>query len=167
MPTFDGAVVGERLRSLADVFSQSVRSQIMARIRRRDTAPELAVRAALRRRGHRFSGDRSDLPGTPDVALSNRNVAIFVHGCFWHRHAGCRFTTTPSSNRKFWFEKFARNVARDRRVSRQLRALGWSVITIWECDTRDSARLQRVLSSRIARTREGSKVRRRRRRREG
>jgi DNA mismatch endonuclease (patch repair protein) len=139
----------------------------MSRIGRRGTVPELAVRVALRRLGHRLRGDRSDLPGTPDLTVLGFKVAIFVHGCFWHRHSGCRFTTTPSSNRKFWTEKFARNVARDRRVARRLRALGWSVITIWECATRDSDRLQRMLSSRIARTREGSKVCRSRRRSEG
>ena len=154
-------------RRMTDTVSESARIRVMSRIRSKNTLPERAVRAALRRLGFRFQGHRADLPGTPDITLKGVRVAIFVHGCFWHRHAHCRYAAMPTTRQKFWSGKFADNVARDRQVAGRLRRRGWSVITIWECATRGSDRLQRMLSSRIARTREGSTVRRSRRRPEG
>jgi DNA mismatch endonuclease (patch repair protein) len=128
-----------------DRLDPSVRSALMARIRGQDTAPEVAVRRALHRAGLRFRLHRKDLPGSPDVVLPRWRLCIFVHGCFWHRHAGCRRATTPTTNVAFWQEKFARNVRRDRRVRRRLRALGWRTAVVWECEAAKAERLVRSL----------------------
>ena len=107
----------------------------MARVGSADTSPELAVRKLLHRLGYRFRLHQRDLPGTPDICFPGRKKAIFVHGCFWHRHEGCRRTTTPRTRRSFWTEKFQHNVARDRGNLNDLAALGWSVLVVWECET--------------------------------
>ena len=104
-------------------------------VRQRGTRPELVVRAVLSSLGHRFRSSNRDLPGSPDIANRTRRWAVFVHGCFWHRH-GCKATTTPSNNREFWEAKFARNVARDQRSIEALEALGYTVVVIWECETK-------------------------------
>lgn len=140
-----GGSAGRSLRTTAE------RSKIMAGVRRIGTTPELAVRDALRGLGVRFTTDNADLPGSPDLANRRRHFAVFVHGCFWHRHANCRRTTTPSHNREFWSAKFEANVRRDRRVTRSLRRLGFRVIVVWECRTRNpvalSLRIRRLLES--------------------
>lgn len=107
----------------------------MSRIRGKDTTPEVAVRSALHRLGYRFRLHRRDLPGRPDIVLPKHGTVIFVHGCFWHRHARCRYAYTPKSRVEFWQRKFQQNVERDRRVQRELRRLGWKVIVVWECET--------------------------------
>src|SRR5437867_1040953 len=117
------------------------RSAMMARIGQKDTAPEIFVRKLLHRLGFRFRLHRRDLPGTPDIVLAGQRVALLVHGCFWHRHPGCRFAYIPKSRTDFWSAKFARNVARDREVLEKLRALGWRAHVIWECETGDEAAL--------------------------
>lgn len=121
------------------------RSENMRRIRGRDTQPELTVRRAIHARGMRFRLHRRDLPGTPDIVLPGRKLVIFVHGCFWHRHAGCRLCTTPSTRTEFWQNKFDANVARDTRAIQALGAAGWQVETVWECEVRVPA----VLSCRL------------------
>lgn len=108
----------------------------MSGIRRRDTAPELVVRRALWRLGYRYRLQGRDLPGDPDIVLPRHNVAIFVHGCFWHRHSGCRLSKLPATRPEFWREKLERNVERDRRALASLRREGWRVMTVWECATR-------------------------------
>ena len=120
---------------MVDRLSPEHRSWNMSRIRGRNTQPELAVRSALHRAGYRFRLHRKDLPGRPDIVLPKHRTVVFVHGCFWHRHPGCRFAYTPKSRVAFWQKKFDDNVARDRRNVRALRALGWRVITVWECQT--------------------------------
>lgn len=122
------------------------RSALMSRVRRKDTAPELAVRRWLHRRGFRFRLHRNDLAGTPDIVLPRYRVAIFVHGCFWHRHPGCPRASTPGTRQAFWAEKFAKNVARDRAAELKLRAQGWTPIVIWECAVRDEDALRRALA---------------------
>ena len=107
----------------------------MARIGSADTSPELAVRRLLHRLGYRFRLHRRGLPGTPDICFPGRKKAIFVHGCFWHRHEGCRRTTTPVTRTSFWNDKFRKNVERDRANLKALRELGWSVMVVWECET--------------------------------
>lgn len=133
-----------------DRISSEHRSWNMSRIRSRDTKPEKLVRSLLHRLGYRFRLHRKDLPGKPDVVLPKYAAAVFVHGCFWHRHPGCRFAYTPKSRTRFWEEKFSGNVARDRRNRKELEGLGWTVLTVWECETRDletlAARLQSNLS---------------------
>jgi DNA mismatch endonuclease (patch repair protein) len=117
------------------------RSALMARIGPKDTKPEMVVRRAAHALGYRFRLHRRDMPGTPDLVFPRLKKVVFVHGCFWHRHPGCRHTSTPKTRREFWEEKFARNVERDARKTAQLQDSGWDVLTIWECDTRDGGRL--------------------------
>jgi DNA mismatch endonuclease (patch repair protein) len=117
----------------------------MSRIRGRNTSPELKVRSLLHRLGYRFRVNRPDLPGTPDIVLPRYRTVVFVHGCFWHRHPGCRFAYTPKSRIAFWKKKFRENVSRDRRKRRALEKLGWNVLTIWECQTRDETELTALL----------------------
>lgn len=114
----------------------------MARIGPRDTKPEIVVRRLLHGMGRRFRLHRKELPGTPDIVLPSSRKAIFVHGCFWHRHEGCPKATTPKTRTEFWQEKFSRNIERDARKEMQLRAAGWNVITVWECETRDLVSLE-------------------------
>lgn len=116
----------------------------MSRVRQRGTAPELCVRKILRARGDSFRLNVSSLPGSPDLVDPICKRAVFVHGCFWHRHYGCKATTTPRANRSFWLKKFSENVARDRRVRRRLRRMGFSVLTVWECQTKSGDQVQRL-----------------------
>ena len=117
----------------------------MARIGPRDTKPELAVRRALHRMGYRFRLHRSDLPGKPDIVLPRHRTIFLIHGCFWHRHYGCRFAYMPKSRVQFWQRKFAGNLKRDRKVQKALKELGWKVEVVWECETRDPGKLDRLL----------------------
>lgn len=123
------------------LVTDAATSARLGRIRQADTSPELVVRRALHMLGARFRTGRRDLPGSPDIANLTRRWAIFVHGCFWHRHEGCRKTTTPKRNAAFWLSKFEANVARDRRVIRELRRAGIRVLIVWECETSDGDRL--------------------------
>lgn len=113
----------------------------MARVRAKDTRPELAVRRLLHRLGYRYRLHRRDLPGRPDICFPGRRKAIFVHGCFWHRHDGCRRSTTPKTRTSFWEAKFERNMVRDRTNLSDLRKLGWEAMVVWECETTDLDRL--------------------------
>ena len=123
---------------MTDIVGSRRRSEMMAGIRGRDTAPERAVRRVAHRMGLRFRLHRKDLPGRPDLVFPRHRLAVFVHGCFWHRHEGCRYAYTPKSRVAFWTRKFAGNVARDRRNEDALRDLGWRVLIVWECEARDS-----------------------------
>ena len=115
----------------------------MSGIRGKDTKPELVIRSFLHRAGLRFRLHARTIAGTPDIVLLGRRVAVFVHGCFWHRHAGCSRATNPKTNVAFWRAKFDENVRRDRRTNRALRRAGWRVITVWECQTSER-RLERL-----------------------
>lgn len=130
---------------MADIVSPAKRSAIMRRVRGKDTAPEFAVRRMAHHLGARFRLHMKKLPGSPDLVFPRRRLALFVHGCFWHRHRGCRFAYNPKSNVEFWKGKFKNNVARDRRVRGELEGLGWNVAIIWECQTADSDRLRMEL----------------------
>lgn len=120
----------------------------MRRIRSSNTKPEVLLRKALHARGLRFRLHGRHLPGKPDIVLARHRVAIFVHGCFWHRHEGCKVATTPKSNTPFWVAKFERNVTRDERVRAELEAAGWRVIVSWECEldtqTKATATAERI-----------------------
>jgi DNA mismatch endonuclease (patch repair protein) len=116
----------------------------MARVRQRGTAPELLLRALLRRHAVRFTVNRRGLPGSPDIVAPGLRRALFVHGCFWHRHRGCAACTTPKRNAEFWTEKFRVNRARDRRKIRELEALGYAVMTVWECQLRSPTKRVRL-----------------------
>ncbi len=127
----------------------------MARIKSSNTKPELQVRSLLHRAGHRFTvnGPKNKaLPGHPDIVLPRYKTVIFVHGCFWHRHKGCKNATTPKTHTEFWKDKFNRNVVNDKRNARKLRNQGWHVLIVWECQLKSpekvTRRLQRLLSAR-------------------
>lgn len=122
---------------MIDIVDRKRRSEMMAGIHGRDTTPELAVRRIAHRMGLRFRLHRRGLPGRPDLVFPKHRLAVFVHGCFWHRHQGCRYAYMPKSRVAFWTEKFAVNVARDTRQEAELRTLGWRTLVIWECETRD------------------------------
>lgn len=130
---------------MADVFSKEKRSWIMGRVKGANTTPEIVVRRWLHAHGYRFRLHRKDLPGKPDIVLPKHRAVIFVHGCFWHGHQGCKRAALPTSNRKYWEAKIGRNMERDRARARELRKLGWRVATVWECKTRDEGALRRQL----------------------
>ena len=119
---------------MADFLNVAERSVRMAAVRQRNTSPELQLRRQLHRLGYRFRINVDGLPGTPDIVLPRHKTAIFVHGCFWHRHHGCKSTTTPKSNIDFWQEKFKKNVERDARKNKELENLGWNVYIVWSCE---------------------------------
>lgn len=121
------------------------RSQMMARIRSRDTKPEILTRAAVHALGLRFRKHVRGLPGNPDLANKRRKWVIFVHGCFWHSHHGCKLASDPKSNREYWVGKLERNRVRDASKIAALRASGFDVLIVWECEVRDGARLQSAL----------------------
>ncbi|MDQ4087190.1 MAG: very short patch repair endonuclease [Pseudomonadota bacterium] len=134
-----------------DRLTAAERSKNMSRVRNRDTAPELAVRRLLHRAGYRFRLHRRDLPGKPDIVLPRWRLAIFVHGCFWHGHEGCRRAALPSARQEFWSSKIGRNRARDATASAALQALGYKVLTLWQCELKDPeevlARTRRITGS--------------------
>ena len=119
---------------------------MMANIRGRNTRPELAVRRTAHGLGLRFRLHRRDLPGSPDLLFPGRRTAVFVHGCYWHRHNGCKYTYTPKSNVEFWVNKLQTNVARDIRTKQELEARGWNVVVIWECETESNETLIGILT---------------------
>jgi DNA mismatch endonuclease, patch repair protein len=117
----------------------------MAQVKGHDTQPEKAVRCVLHRMGYRFRLHRTDLPGKPDIVLPKHKKIVFVHGCFWHDHKGCKRSGRPSTNIKFWNQKLLGNAIRDRRVKSELRKRGWAVLVIWGCETRNDDRIERKL----------------------
>lgn len=119
---------------MADFLSPDERSERMSRIRSKDTVPELALRKILHRFGLRYRLGGAGLPGKPDLVFPRYRSVVFVHGCFWHRHKGCKIASVPKSNVGFWTAKFEKNVARDARVAQELAALGWRVFIVWECE---------------------------------
>ncbi|MFG0865173.1 very short patch repair endonuclease [Pseudomonas sp. FYR_7] len=129
----------------------SVSSRRMRAVKREHTSPELTVRRLLHALGLRFRLHKRALPGSPDIVLSKHRTVIFVHGCFWHRHPGCRYASVPKTRQEYWIPKFMANIERDARKASELEALGWRVLTVWECETRDLAalneRLRRDFSS--------------------
>lgn len=118
----------------------------MSRIRGKDTKPEIRVRSMLHRMGYRFRLHRKDLPGEPDIVLPKYKTVIFVHGCFWHRHKGCKYAYTPKSRVKFWKDKFAETVKRDKQHLKQLKENGWEVFIVWECETKDMDKLKKIIN---------------------
>ncbi|TGX53181.1 DNA mismatch endonuclease Vsr [Sphingomonas gei] len=126
---------------MVDTLTPAQRSERMSRIRSNNTKPEVALRKALHRLGFRFRLQGRRLVGKPDIVLPKHRTVIFVHGCFWHRHAGCKIATMPKSNTEFWAAKFRRNVARDASVIEQLQSAGWYVFVAWECDLGSPAKV--------------------------
>lgn len=130
-------------KKAADLPTDPARSAQMRLIRSKDTKPELAVRRALFALGYRYRLHSAKLPGKPDLVFPSRRKAIFIHGCFWHRHQGCKKTRMPKTRLDYWEPKFAANVARDTRNQAELRAEGWRFMVVWECELHDIGRLTR------------------------
>ena len=130
---------------MADTLNREDRSDLMRRVRQSGTSPELVVRRWAHRMGFRFRLGRRDLPGSPDIVFPRYRAVIFVHGCFWHRHAGCRRSSTPRTNQQFWAAKFEANVRRDELAIARLEDLGWRSLVIWECEISDGTSLQKRL----------------------
>lgn len=134
---------------MPDQFTAAERSRVMRAVRSGDTTPELVVRRLIHAMGYRFRLHSAGLPGKPDVVLPRHSKVIFVHGCFWHRHACPAGQSTPATRVDYWQAKFARNVARDKSNLRKLRRLGWSVLVVWECQT--TVRRREALTRRLTR----------------
>jgi len=135
---------------MTDVFTAEKRSAVMARVKGRDTKPELIVRRMLWRLGARYRLDRKDLPGRPDIVMTRRKLVVFVHGCFWHGHDCARGARVPKANRDYWTGKIGRNRARDIESRAKLEVLGWRVEVVWECDLKDAEALERRLAGLLA-----------------
>ena len=131
---------------MTDTFTPEERSEIMRRVKGTDTTPELIVRRLVHRMGFRYRLHRKDLPGSPDLAFPGRKKAIFVHGCFWHGHSGCKRARIPQTNREYWERKISRNSERDKESARLLKKMGWKTLVIWECRTRDLEALGKRLA---------------------
>lgn len=119
-----------------DIVSKEKRSRMMSGIKGKNTKPELLLRSALHKLGFRFRIQRKDLPGKPDIVLPKYKTIIFVHGCFWHRHLGCKYAYTPKSNIEFWTNKLEGNVIRDRLTEKALEEMGWRILIVWECEVK-------------------------------
>ena len=117
-----------------DTVDPKKRSEIMSHIRGKNTKPELLIRSLLHRSGFRFRIHRRDLPGCPDIVLPKYKTIIFVHGCFWHQHPGCRKATIPETNKDFWTEKLTKNTTRDFLICNELKKQGWKTIIVWQCE---------------------------------
>ncbi len=130
-----------------DTLSAAQRSELMSRVRSKDTKPEMRVRRMVHAMGYRYRLHHGKLPGRPDMVFPERRKIIFVHGCFWHRHEDCRRNRTPKSRREFWDAKLEKNRLRDLENQSKLRALGWDVLVVWECETEEAAGLPgRIMS---------------------
>lgn len=132
---------------MIDQLDPISRSNLMRRVKGKNTRPELAVRRLAHSMGYRFRLHRADLPGRPDLVFPSRKKIVFVHGCFWHRHPSCRRASTPEARSSFWQAKFDRNVERDSRNQQQLRETGWNILVVWECEIRDLNILARRLQN--------------------
>lgn len=131
--------------TMVDVFTPKERSQIMAKVRGKDTKPEIKVRSLIHRLGYRFRLQRKDLPGKPDIVLPRHRKVVFVHGCFWHGHKHCKHAERPKSNTDYWNTKIDRNIKRDKKSVKELVDRGWEVLTIWECQTKSMDKLSALL----------------------
>ena len=130
---------------MADYLTKEQRSWNMSRIRSKDTKPELVVRSLLHRMGYRFRLHRKDLPGKPDIVLPKYKTVIFVHGCFWHGHKVCKRGNMPKSNRDYWVQKIQKNIDRDKKHRKELKKMGWKVLTIWECQIGRNAAIEKKI----------------------
>lgn len=139
-----------------DTLSPAQRSQLMSRVKGRNTKPELRVRCIAHAIGLRFRLGRRDLPGSPDLVLPRHRLAVFVHGCFWHRHPGCRRASFPQTRPEYWRDKFDKNIARDHDALLHLEKLGWRSLVLWECEVKDAFEVAIKLKSAVSRDSEGA-----------
>ena len=133
-----------RFESVSDMVDRETRSRIMSKIRGKNTGPELLLRRSIHARGLRYRLHDTTLPGKPDLIFPRFHAVCFVHGCFWHRHRGCRFASTPKSRVEYWEAKLKGNVARDNKNRQKLLELGWRVAVVWECSLRADCREETV-----------------------
>lgn len=140
-----------------DVVSSEKRSQMMGGIKGKNTRPELIVRSTAHRLGLRFRLHAKELPGRPDLIFPKYRTVLFVHGCFWHRHE-CSLAATPKTRTQFWLAKFAANVERDRRCKAALEELGWNVLEVWECETRQPEVVKKRLTDHFKLARRSSQL---------
>ncbi|WP_350164296.1 very short patch repair endonuclease [Algiphilus sp.] len=143
---------------MTDNVSKEKRSWIMSRVRGKDTTPELLIRRALFAEGYRYRIRDRRLPGRPDIVFTKKKKAIFVHGCYWHRHPGCPMARMPKSNTSFWEKKLNENVQRDIRRRSELESLGWAVLVVWECETRTPHEALRKVKSFLSEKNPGRRV---------
>ncbi len=134
-----------------DTVSKQKRSEVMSKVRAKNTKPELKVRKALYQMGYRFRLHRKDLPGKPDICLPKHKTVILVHGCFWHGHNNCKNARVPKSNMPYWTAKLNSNIARDKTHKHNLMKLGWRVIVLWECELKDVQKLERKIKRLLTR----------------
>lgn len=130
---------------MVDILTPEQRSSIMSRIKGRETKPEKLVRSILHKIGYRFTLHNKNLPGKPDIVLPRHQKIVFVHGCFWHGHKRCKRAKRPDTHKEFWNRKIEGNIKRDEKVGRQLRSLGWKLLVLWQCQTRDIEKLLKSL----------------------
>ena len=135
---------------MADHVNRAKRSFIMAAVHSRDTMPEIAVRKIVHSLGYRYRLHDGRLPGRPDLVFPSRRKVVFVHGCFWHRHAKCKYASNPKTRVAYWQAKFFANVARDRRTRRELKKLGWAQMTVWQCELKKPEKLTERLDDFLA-----------------
>ena len=129
-----------RSESMSDVHSAAIRSYNMSQIKGKNTKPEMLVRQFLHAQGLRYRLHDKKLPGKPDLVLLKYKTVVFVHGCFWHKHEGCRYFVVPKTRTDFWLTKIGKNVTNDERQQAELTAAGWKVLTIWECELKPAVR---------------------------
>lgn len=128
-----------------DIWDKKKRSEVMSKIRSKNTKPEILIRKALFAKGFRYRINDNKLPGKPDVVLPKYKTIIFIHGCFWHRHDGCKYAYTPKTNTDFWIEKIMANKERDIVNQSKLESMGWKVLTIWECEIRQKDKIPALI----------------------
>lgn len=130
---------------MTDRITPEQRSRLMSRVKSKNSRPEMVIRRLIFAMGYRFRLHAPNLPGHPDIVFPSKRKVIFVHGCFWHRHAGCKRASTPSSRQEYWLPKFARTLERDTEAVQRLGAMGWSSLIIWECETQDAETLTNMI----------------------
>ena len=131
---------------MTDTLTPEQRRKVMQKVKSKDTHPEMVVRRLLHKAGYRYRLHRKDLPGKPDIVFPSRRKIVWVHGCFWHRHPGCKYNRMPASNQSYWTPKLEINVVRDEQALYQVTAEGWEAMVVWECEIKDSEELLRRLT---------------------
>ena len=134
---------------MADIFSKAKRSEIMSKISGKETKPEILVRKFLFAQGFRYRKNDKRLPGKPDIVLPKYKTLIFVHGCFWHGHQNCKKSALPQSNHEFWKDKIQKNIERDKSKQKELKKLGWKIITIWQCQIKSRESVEKALKQTV------------------
>lgn len=132
---------------MTDKLTKSQRSLNMSQIKGKNTKPEMQVRSVLHSLGYRYRLHKKDLPGKPDIVLTKYKTIIFVNGCFWHGHSGCKRSNIPKSNVEYWSKKIAGNISRFQDSANKLQNLGWKVFVIWECETKDPILLEQIIKN--------------------